>query len=168
MYHVRWMIRPDLRYVLPIERDGFDNPMDEEDFLRCLRKRNCIGMVAESQAGGILGYMVYELRRDRIQVLSLAVALRFRRLRVGATLVDKLKYKCCSHRRERLSLLCRDSNAAAHLFFRACGFKAKGVLRNWYDDSGDEAYVFEWKPQASDYGPDGAPVNRIAQYEEQE
>ena len=45
--HIRWMIRRDMPEVLQIERTSFEYPWSEEDFIRCLRQRNCIGMVAE-------------------------------------------------------------------------------------------------------------------------
>ena len=45
--HIRWMIRRDMTEALAIEADSFEFPWCENDFLRCLRQRNCIGMVAE-------------------------------------------------------------------------------------------------------------------------
>ena len=45
--HVRWMIRRDMPEVLGIEQQAFEFPWSDEDFTRCLRQRNCIGMVAE-------------------------------------------------------------------------------------------------------------------------
>ena len=45
--HIRWMIRRDMPEVLQTEQESFDYSWTEEDFLRCLRQRNCIGMVAE-------------------------------------------------------------------------------------------------------------------------
>ncbi|MEM1305855.1 MAG: ribosomal-protein-alanine N-acetyltransferase RimI, partial [Planctomycetota bacterium] len=45
--HIRWMIRRDMQEVLGIEQESFEFPWLEEDFIRCLRQRNCIGMVAE-------------------------------------------------------------------------------------------------------------------------
>src|SRR4051812_2604533 len=45
--HIRWMIRRDMAEVLEIERSAFEFPWFEEEFIRCLRQRNCIGMVAE-------------------------------------------------------------------------------------------------------------------------
>jgi len=44
--HIRWMIRRDMQEVLQAEQQCFDQSWTEEDFLRCLRQRNCIGMVA--------------------------------------------------------------------------------------------------------------------------
>jgi len=43
--HIRWMIRRDMPEVLDIESGSFEFPWSEEDFIRCLRQRNCIGMV---------------------------------------------------------------------------------------------------------------------------
>ncbi len=45
--HIRWMIRRDMPEVLQTEQESFDYSWTEEDFLRCLRQRNCIGMVAD-------------------------------------------------------------------------------------------------------------------------
>src|SRR4029078_10231989 len=45
--HIRWMIRRDMAEVVDVERASFEFPWFEEEFIRCLRQRNCIGMVAE-------------------------------------------------------------------------------------------------------------------------
>jgi ribosomal-protein-alanine N-acetyltransferase len=60
------MIRRDMPEVLAIEHASFEYPWCEEEFLRVLRQRNCIGMVAE-QGERIVGFMVYELHRNKIQ-----------------------------------------------------------------------------------------------------
>ena len=44
---IRWLIRRDMDDVLAIERASFQFPWTEEEFLCCLRQRNCIGTVAE-------------------------------------------------------------------------------------------------------------------------
>ena len=41
--HIRWMIRRDMPEVLAIEHASFEYPWCEEEFLRVLRQRNCIG-----------------------------------------------------------------------------------------------------------------------------
>ena len=45
--HIRWMIRRDMPEILEIEKQSFEFPWCEEDFIRCLRQRNCIGMVRQ-------------------------------------------------------------------------------------------------------------------------
>src|SRR5690606_11527131 len=53
--HIRWMIRRDMPEVLQIEKASFEFPWYEDDFIRCLRQRNCIGMVAE-QGERVVGF----------------------------------------------------------------------------------------------------------------
>ena len=76
--HIRWMIRRDMPEVLAIEHASFEYPWCEEEFLRVLRQRNCIGMVAE-HGERIVGFMIYELHRNKIQVLDFATHFDFRR-----------------------------------------------------------------------------------------
>ena len=46
-HHIRWMTRRDMVSVLEIENQCFEFAWSSDDFIRCLRQRNCIGMVAE-------------------------------------------------------------------------------------------------------------------------
>jgi ribosomal-protein-alanine N-acetyltransferase len=147
--HIRWMIRRDMPEVLQTEQESFEYSWTEEDFLRCLRQRNCIGMVAE-QGEHVVGFMIYELHKAKLHILNFAVHPQYRRVGVGAQMVAKLISKLSSHRRTRITLEVRETNLPAQLFFRSQGFRAVRVLRGFYEDSGDDA----------------EEVNRIAQYEE--
>jgi ribosomal-protein-alanine N-acetyltransferase len=163
--HIRWMIRRDMPEVLQTEADSFEFAWTEEDFLRCLRQRNCIGMVAE-QNEKVIGFMIYELHKVKLHILNFAVHPQFRRLGVGAQMVGKLVGKLSSHRRTRITLEVRETNLPAQLFFRSLGFKAVRVLRGFYADSGEDAFLMQYR-LADDTGEDfEETVNRIAQYEE--
>jgi ribosomal-protein-alanine N-acetyltransferase len=163
--HIRWMIRRDMPEVLQTEADSFEFAWTEEDFLRCLRQRNCIGMVAE-QNEKVIGFMIYELHKVKLHILNFAVHPHFRRLGVGAQMVGKLVGKLSSHRRTRITLEVRETNLAAQLFFRSLGFRAVRVLRGFYADSGEDAFLMQYR-LADDTGEEyEETVNRIAQYEE--
>ncbi len=163
--HIRWMIRRDMPEVLVAEQASFEYAWTEEDFLRCLRQRNCIGMVAE-QGEKVVGFMIYELHKAKLHILNFAVSPTFRRLGVGGQMVAKLISKLSSHRRTRITLEVRETNLPAQLFFRAQGFKAVRVLRAYYEDSGEDAFQMQYR-LADDTGEDNdEAVNRIAQYEE--
>lgn len=140
--HIRWLIRRDLPYVLDIEAASFEYAWVEEDFVACLRERNCIGMVAEHGAT-IAGFMIYELHKYKLHVLNFAVSPAWRRRGVGRQLVEKLVSKLSSHRRVSVTLDVRESNLAAQKFFGSQGFRAKQVLRGHYEDSGEDAYRME-------------------------
>ena len=73
---IRWLIRRDMPEVLDIERQSFEFAWTEEDFLCCLRQRNCIGMVAEYNHR-IVGFMIYELHKAKLHVLNFAVDPEF-------------------------------------------------------------------------------------------
>jgi ribosomal-protein-alanine N-acetyltransferase len=163
--HIRWMIRRDMPEVLQTEQQSFEYPWTEEDFLRCLRQRNCIGMVAE-QGEKVVGFMIYELHKAKLHILNFAVNPDWRRNGVGAQMVAKLISKLSSHRRTRITLEVRETNLTAQLFFRHQGFKAVRVLRCYYEDSGEDAFLMHYC-FADDSGEDfEEAVNRIAQYEE--
>ena len=162
--HIRWMIRRDMADVLRAEQQSFEYAWTEDDFLRCLRQRNCIGMVAECN-DRIVGFMIYELHKNRLHVLNFAVAPAFRRSGIGAQMVGKLIGKLTSHRRSKITLAVRERNLAAQVFFRSQDFRAVRVLRNYYEDSGEDAFLMEFRV-AEDEDYFDAPVNRIAQYEE--
>ncbi len=163
--HIRWMIRRDMAEVLQIDQESFAYPWSEEDFLRCLRQRNCIGMVAE-QGEKVVGFMIYELHKTKLHILNFAVHPLYRRRGVGAQMVAKLISKLSSHRRTRITLEVRETNLPGQLFFKTQGFVALKVLRAYYDDTGEDAYLMQYRIGA-DSGEDAEEsVNRIAQYEE--
>ena len=87
--HIRWMIRRDMPEVLDIENRSFEFAWTEEDFIRCLRQRNCIGMVAEHDER-VVGFMIYELHKNRLHILNFAVHPDFRRRGVARGMVRKL------------------------------------------------------------------------------
>jgi ribosomal-protein-alanine N-acetyltransferase len=165
--HIRWMIRRDMPEVLNTEQESFEYAWTEEDFLRCLRQRNCIGMVAE-QGERVVGFMIYELHKNKLHILNFAVHPYYRRYGVGGQMVSKLISKLSSHRRTRITLEVRETNLTAQLFFRAQRFKAVKVMRTFYEDSGEDAFLMQYR-LAGDVGPDfdgEESANRIAQYEE--
>ncbi len=164
---IRWMIRRDMAEVLEIERQSFEFAWTEEDFLCCLRQRNCIGMVAEHQER-IVGFMIYELLKSQLHVLNFAVAPWVQRQGVGSQMTDKLVSKLAQQRRDEIRLEVREGNLPAQLFFRQQGFAATNVLRNYYEDTTEDAYVMRYHLESA------VPVtthsegvrNRISEYED--
>lgn len=142
--HIRWMIRRDMPEVLAIEEAAFEFPWSEEDFIRCLRQRNCIGMVAEHNER-IVGFMVYELHKNRLHILNFAVHEQMRRRGIGTQMVRKLITKLLPQRRNRILLEIRETNLAAQLFFREAGFRAISLLRDFYEDTTEDAYLMQYR-----------------------
>lgn len=157
--HIRWMIRRDMPEVLQIESASFEYPWSEDDFIRCLRQRNCIGMVAE-RGDQVVGFMIYELHKNQLHVLNFAVHPDMRRTGVGTQMILKLIGKLSHQRRNRILLEVRETNLQAQIFFRNVGFRAVSVLRDYYDDTTEDAYVMRYRFTNADAEPLN-PVNRI-------
>ena len=146
--HIRWMIRRDMPEVLQIETQSFEFAWTEEDFLRCLRQRNCIGMVAE-HGEKVVGFMIYELHKNRLHILNFAVHPEFNRRGVGEQMVRKLISKLAPQRRSRIMLEVRETNLAAQLFFKQLGFRAISLLREFYEDTPEDAYLMQFRYSAA-------------------
>ena len=158
--HIRWMIRRDMPEVLDIEDESFEFPWFEEDFIRCLRQRNCIGMVAEHDER-VVGFMIYELHKTRLHILNFAVATGVsppRRRRADDRQADRQALAASAARGSRWKSARR--TWPAQLFFRANGFRAVSVLHDFYDDTPEDAYLMQYR-----YQPAPAeimlPINRI-------
>jgi len=147
--HVRWMIRRDMPEVLDIESRSFEFSWTEENFIRFLRQRNCIGMVAEHDER-IVGFMIYELHENRLHVLNFAVHPDFRRRGVAGGMIRKLVGKLSPQRRNHILLETRETNLAAQLFFRDAGFRAIRTEHDFYDETDECAIVFQYRPVGSE------------------
>lgn len=151
--HIRWMIRRDLlEAVIPMEKLCFSDPWTEEEFIRCLRERNVIGMVCEINEE-VVGYMIYELVKTRLHVLNFAVDPAHRRDGLGRMMVERLESKLCYQRRNRITLNVRETNLDAQLFFRACGFRCDKVIRGFYEDCDEDAYLMVLRTSFEDSQP---------------
>jgi ribosomal-protein-alanine N-acetyltransferase len=114
-------------------------------------------MVAEHEEQ-IVGFMIYELNRNLLHVMNFAVRADFRRRGLGSQMLDKLISKLSQQRRTRITLEVRESNLAAQLFFRRSGFKAVSVLRDYYEDTTESAYVMNFALESDE---SAEPLNRI-------
>jgi ribosomal-protein-alanine N-acetyltransferase len=159
--HIRWMIRRDMPEVLAIESQSFEFPWSEEDFIRCLRQRNCIGMVAEHNER-VVGFMIYELHKNRLHILNFAVNEQLRRRGIGSQMIRKLVSKLSRERRNRVMLEIRETNLAAQLFFRDLGFRAVSVLRAFYEDTPEDAYLMQYRYVPAAAEAEGQRPKRLA------
>lgn len=136
----RFMILRDLAEALAIERANSDCPLSKDDFTRMMRQRNCIGMVVEID-DHITGYMLYEQHRTRIHILAMAVDPRLTRRGIGTALINKLKSKLIDGRREGITVVTRETNLAAALFFKSQGFKAM-IAPSYFADEDGYSFAF--------------------------
>ncbi|MBX3436828.1 MAG: ribosomal protein S18-alanine N-acetyltransferase [Planctomycetaceae bacterium] len=162
---IRWLIRRDMAEVLRIEQESFEFAWTEEDFLCCLRQRNCIGMVAERDHQ-IVGFMIYELHKSRLNILNFAVGRRFRKQGIGTQMIVRLIDKLSQQRRKEILFEVRERNLEAQLFFKTQGFRAVRVLRAHYDDTAEDAYIMQFRlDHEQSVESTFIPRNRISEYD---
>jgi ribosomal-protein-alanine N-acetyltransferase len=147
-YHVRWMIASDMLAVLSTESACFEFPWTEKDFIRCLRQRNCVGMVVEEivgddERGAVVGYMIYEIHPTRTHWLSFAVHPAWRGTGAGYAMLCKMRRALEYHaKRKRLTCEVRETNLPTQQWLRRQGFKAYGIAREFYSQTNEDAFLF--------------------------
>lgn len=146
------MIRQDMYRVLEIEKQCFGSgAWNQDEFIRHLRIRNTIGMVAELD-DHILGYMVYALHKATLELLNLGVDPKYQRSGVGSALMEKLKRKIHAGSRSKLVAMVSEHNLAGQLFFRSQGLRCTGIEKNFFDDTDLDAYRMELDRSAAIQG----------------
>lgn len=164
LVHIRWMIQRDWPEVMAIEQMSFEFPWYEEDFVRCLRGRNRIGMVSECE-DRVVGFMIYKIYKTRIHLLNFAVHADFRRRGIGNQMIGELIFKLSAQKIRKIVLEVRETNLAAQLFFRENGFRAVKVLHNYYKDTPEDAYKMKCiyrKEKPKILTPEEISANRIS------
>ncbi len=150
----RWFVSADLPEALAIEKESFPIPWVEEDFRALMAKRNVIGIVArcnplqcEEEEGPILGYAIYELHDNYIEILTLAVHPSYHRRSIGKQLTQKLQSKLSAVKsRRRIEIRVPEECLALQLMLRGCGFLATSIRHfagSTHFGSKDK-YVMEW------------------------
>ncbi|MEM7811768.1 MAG: ribosomal protein S18-alanine N-acetyltransferase [Planctomycetota bacterium] len=160
---IRWLVRGDMPAVVELETLSFEFAWTEDDFLACLRQRNCIGMVAEDD-DEVVGYMIYELLPGKLRVVNFAVAPHRRREGIGSRMVSRLVEKLEMQRRTEISLEVRETNLSAQLFFKNRDFKAVGVLHDRYDETDEDAYAMRYRLPQDEVAAEFHPRNRVRDY----
>lgn len=139
MTHIRWMTRMDMPEVLAIDQKR-PHPWTEDDFIQCLRQKQCIDLVAEV-GETVVGFAVYELHRTRLSILRLAAHPNHKG--AGQDMLAKLKGKL-SDQRTSIDVVVRESDLPAQLFYKAHGYRAIETLREEFLDTNEDGYLMQF------------------------
>lgn len=137
--NIRWLIRRDLEEVLALERQCFFDCWGEEQWLTHLRQRNCIAMVAELDNHTIAGAMLYELHKERLELLRLFVGNEYQNRGIGSAMVGRLVDKLSHQRRNVIGISVSEYNVDAQIWL------AKREFRGW--PQGDQIRFEFWLDQ---------------------
>lgn len=146
--YIRHYRAADLSKLLEIENECFRDPWSEEEFKRLLLQRNGFIRVVERSLGReIIGFIAYRIFKTRVEIDSVAVAAKYRRLGIGTRLIRELEAKHHS-RRDVCECLVSEWNLEAHQFLAAVGFRGVSVARECFVSSRaevqfEDGYLFE-------------------------
>ena len=146
---LHWLSMQHLGPVSDIAADTFDNPWTRKQYAEILSRLNVMGLVAVAWPGRVLGYNVFAIQDNRIDLLCMAVESHHRRRGIGRKLFGRLS-EFLSPQRSALYFEVQETNLAAHLFFKAQGARALGLTTSQCGAS-----VTGW---VHDYTPTGAEV----------
>lgn len=143
---IRWAIRRDQPSILRIEHLVAEYPWGEEELEKALQFQKNIGLVAELE-GKVVGYLVYQLNEIYLELLVMGVDPKHQRRGIGRLLVERAKTKLTHGRRFLNVEGLQETNLVAQQFFRALGFKAIAVERNYFAATGEDAYMMRYTPE---------------------
>jgi ribosomal-protein-alanine N-acetyltransferase len=140
---IRFVSGRDFRQITTIERDCFEHPWTNREFQSKLCEDHVVCYVVEYE-GFIVAYAIIQYYKDHIELCNLAVDSRYRRRKIASLIINMLKIKAYLEHMDYIAVYVSEYNLDAQLFFsnEDNGFKAKEVLRDFYDD-GHSAYYME-------------------------
>ena len=132
------MTDADLDEVMAIERVSFAYPWSSRFFLQELQVQ-CARSVLAEMNGRVIGYILFWLLSDEIDIHNVAVATEFRRRGLGTLLLQQVIAEAKSRQCSRVTLEVRKSNTAAQKLYESMGFVTTGARKGYYSDDGEDA-----------------------------
>ncbi|MBF0437526.1 MAG: ribosomal protein S18-alanine N-acetyltransferase [Magnetococcales bacterium] len=117
--------------VVALEQLIAIEPWNAEMFYEEIRLGSWQRVVLD-EAGGVVGYVVARLQFDEWHLLTLGVALPFRRQGLGGYLVQGLIQEALASKSRGIVLEVRVSNYGAHLLYQKLGFVELSLRKGYY------------------------------------
>jgi [ribosomal protein S18]-alanine N-acetyltransferase len=138
----------DLNAIESIERESYPTPWSRSMFAGELAKPSSISLGAfEPETDELLGYLIISRYVDAWHVMNLAVAPKYRRRRIAASLLERLFELTSNEGRRGYTLEVRVSNDVAIKLYKQAGFKARGIRRGYYTDNREDALIMWRDPE---------------------
>jgi ribosomal-protein-alanine N-acetyltransferase len=130
---VRAMRPEDRAAVLRIESASFPDAWPAETFDRFHLQANASCHVVP-HGSECLAFFILVRERGYLHLANLAVAPEVRRRGLGAFCLQAIEKIAWAHGLPRVELEVRETNLAAQLLYRRCGYRAVEIRRSYYGD----------------------------------
>ncbi|MET0500464.1 MAG: ribosomal protein S18-alanine N-acetyltransferase [Candidatus Binatia bacterium] len=134
------MVPADLDEVMAIERTSFRHPWSSRFFLEEMQVACARSVLAEVN-GKIVGYVLFWLLPEEVDIHNIAVQTEFRRQGIGHVLLQQVVAQARSRNSSRITLEVRVSNLPAQKLYESLGFLSKGLRKGYYSDDGEDALM---------------------------
>ncbi len=142
---IRSPFEKDLESILEIERKSFDNPWNEEKFLRLIKRE---GFFVYEERGEILGFVIARVEnlnkpeafppliggKNFSHVLNLAVTPEHRREKIGTLLLERVEDYSTEKGIKTIALEVRIGNHSAFKFYESSGFSPEKIIPSYYEN----------------------------------
>jgi [ribosomal protein S18]-alanine N-acetyltransferase len=132
------MTLADIDSVMAIERASFTYPWSTRFFLQELQVQCARSIVAEVDRK-VVGYILFWLLPDAVDIHNLAVDSAFRRCGIGRALLQRVVRQAKDRGSIRVTLEVRRSNTGAQRLYESVGFLTTGIRKGYYSDNGEDA-----------------------------
>jgi ribosomal-protein-alanine N-acetyltransferase len=133
----------DLPSVLEIEKVSFPNPWHESTFKGEIQHRPISYplVVVHMTLNKVIGYIIFWVIGEEVQINNIAVHTDFRRLGIGEQVLRQVIEQVKWGGANFVTLEVRPSNIGALLLYKKIGFKMLGVRKNYYTNPSEDAFV---------------------------
>lgn len=132
----------DLREVLKIENECFEDPWSETYYALSLKRpRSYEHFYVARRENTIVGYIVFSILHEEAHILNLAVPIAYRQQGIGKHLLASALKMIRAYDGREVFLEVAVSNLPAQYLYRQFGFRICGIRKNYYGRYKD-AYVF--------------------------
>lgn len=131
--------------VLKVERASFVTPWSAHAFTYELLHNELSYYTVALVDGQVVGYAGMWMILDEAHVTNIAVAPEYRHRKIGYRLMCHLINKARSEGINRMTLEVRPSNIYARRLYKSLGFEERGMRKNYYTDTNEDAIIM-WNP----------------------
>jgi ribosomal-protein-alanine N-acetyltransferase len=142
-FYLRRMEEKDLPYVYAIESISFPNPWHLSTFKGEIQNHEIsYPLVAvHSMEERVIGYIIFWVIRDEVQINNIAINPDFRRKGIGESMLGQVIAAVKKNDATFISLEVRPSNGAAFSLYQKLGFKIIGRRKDYYFNPREDALV---------------------------
>jgi len=131
----------DLQEVMEIEQESFSMPWSRGMFERELANDGRSYFLVARSDGEVVGYLGFWMVVDEAHIVNVAIRKDYRRKNVASILIAYALNLAEKLGAEKATLEVRVTNLPAQKLYKKFGFQNIAIRRNFYSDTGEDAYI---------------------------